>query len=124
MLQRKLTYLLCGICFLQIGVSSAIASPNDLRGTSHDIINSFVIRYIVAEDGSGNFNTVQMALNAINSNEGKHIIFIKNGIYNEKLFIVKNNVCLIEKIKIVQESSLLNLEATGNSITRMIMGRQ
>jgi pectinesterase len=52
--------------------------------------------YIVANNGSGNFTTVQEALNAINTNDGKrHIIFIKDGVYNEKLFIEKCNVALI-----------------------------
>lgn len=42
----------------------------------------------VAQDGSGNYKTVQSALNAIPSNNQKPVlIFIKNGIYKEKLIL-------------------------------------
>jgi pectinesterase len=56
--------------------------------------------FIVAKDGTGSFTTVQEALNAVNSqNSGLHVIFIKNGIYNEKIFVEKNNVALIGENK-------------------------
>ena len=51
----------------------------------------------VAQDGTGNFKTVQQAFNSIPSNNKKPItIFIKNGIYYEKLFLDsnKNNITL------------------------------
>lgn len=42
----------------------------------------------VAQDGSGKYKTVQEALNAVPYNNTKPaIIFIKNGIYKEKLFL-------------------------------------
>ena len=45
-------------------------------------------KIIVAQDGSGNYKTVQAALNAIPLNNKKLItIFIKNGIYKEKLHL-------------------------------------
>lgn len=45
-------------------------------------------KIIVAQDGSGNFKTVQEAFNSIPSNNKKPIIiFIKNGIYKEKLHL-------------------------------------
>jgi pectinesterase len=54
----------------------------------------------VAKDGSGNFTSIQQALNTIkNDNDKKHIIYIKNGIYNEKLFIEKSNIALIGESK-------------------------
>ena len=44
------------------------------------------LKIIVAKDGSGNFKSVQAALNSIKGNSKKPItIFIKNGIYKEKL---------------------------------------
>lgn len=52
--------------------------------------------YIVAKDGSGNFTMIQQALNAISNIDGeRHIVFVKNGVYNEKLFIEKCNIALI-----------------------------
>ncbi|MGE5496708.1 MAG: pectinesterase family protein [Syntrophothermus sp.] len=51
---------------------------------------------VVAKDGSGTFRTVQEAINAAPENTAKpFVIFIKNGVYNEKVFIEKNNITLI-----------------------------
>lgn len=42
----------------------------------------------VAQDGSGNYKTVQEALNAVPSNnKDKFIIYVRNGVYYEKLFL-------------------------------------
>ncbi len=57
---------------------------------------------IVAADGSGNYKTVQEALDAIPpKNEKPVTIFIKNGIYKEKLFLPegKNFVSIIGENK-------------------------
>lgn len=65
-------------------------------------LNSFGYKpdYIVAKDGSGNYTSIQQALDAINSFDGeRHIIFIKKGIYNEKLLIEKCNITLIGENK-------------------------
>lgn len=50
---------------------------------------------IVAKDGSGNFNTIQEAINSlpVTANE-QRIIIIKKGVYNEKLFLDKNFITL------------------------------
>jgi len=56
----------------------------------------------VAQDGSGNYTTVQGALNSISVNNKKPVtIFIKNGIYKEKLFLdtSKNFVTIIGEDK-------------------------
>lgn len=56
----------------------------------------------VAKDGSGNFTTVQEALNAVPVNNKKTVtIFIKNGIYKEKLYLdsSKQFVCLVGEDK-------------------------
>ena len=81
--------------FLQIGNSFASdpAAGIIIAATSIKPDNS---DYIVAKDGSGNFTTIQQALNAISGSDGKrHIIFVKNGVYNEKLFIEKCSIALI-----------------------------
>ena len=59
-------------------------------------------KIIVAKDGSGNYKTVQQALDAIPLNNKKPItIFIKNGIYKEKLHLdsTKNFITLIGEDK-------------------------
>ncbi|HLF47685.1 MAG TPA: pectinesterase family protein [Chitinophagaceae bacterium] len=57
---------------------------------------------IVAKDGSGNFTTVQSALDAVPlKNTRKQIIYIRNGVYKEKLFLdsTKNYVTVIGEDK-------------------------
>ncbi|MBI5473843.1 MAG: T9SS type A sorting domain-containing protein [Ignavibacteriae bacterium] len=46
---------------------------------------------VVAQDGSGNYPTVQAALNAVPANyTGKWVIYIKKGSYNERLLLPSN----------------------------------
>ena len=45
-------------------------------------------KIVVAQDGTGNFKTVQEAFNAVPANNKKPVtIFVKNGIYKEKLHL-------------------------------------
>ncbi|MGG9972072.1 pectate lyase [Ferruginibacter sp. SUN002] len=49
----------------------------------------------VAADGSGNFKTIQSAINSLSdSAKEQRIILIKKGVYNEKIFITKNYITL------------------------------
>ncbi|OMF22694.1 pectin methylesterase [Paenibacillus sp. FSL H8-0548] len=51
---------------------------------------------IVAKDGSGDFTTVQEAVNAVPPNSAEQVIItIKNGIYKEKLHIEKPMITLL-----------------------------
>ena len=57
--------------------------------------------YIVAKDGTGNFTTIQSAIEACKSFPYQRIrIFIKNGVYHEKVFIPSWNT----KISLIGES--------------------
>ena len=59
-------------------------------------------KIIVAKDGSGDFINIQSAINSVSSNnEIETIIFIKNGLYKEKLVIDadKNHVSIIGEDK-------------------------
>lgn len=48
---------------------------------------------VVAKDGSGNFKTVQAAVNSIPKNNKQRVnIYIKNGTYKEKVRISQNLV--------------------------------
>lgn len=50
--------------------------------------------FMVDKHGSGDFTSIQAAINA-SSAAKEAIIFIKPGTYNEKLFITRNNISLI-----------------------------
>ncbi|HSP17825.1 MAG TPA: pectinesterase family protein [Thermoanaerobaculia bacterium] len=51
---------------------------------------------VVAQDGSGDFRTIQEAIDAIpRDNEQNRTILIRNGTYREKLFIAKSNLSLV-----------------------------
>jgi pectinesterase len=57
--------------------------------------------YVVAKDGSGDFTTIQSAIEACKSFPYQRIrIFIKNGVYHEKVFIPSWNT----KISLIGES--------------------
>ena len=51
---------------------------------------------VVAQDGSGNFKTIQEAVNSLPATDNKtqRIILIKKGTYNEKIFIDKDFITL------------------------------
>ena len=66
------------------------------------IANSQKIKIVVALDGSGDYKTVQEALNAVPSdNKYPFTIYIRNGVYYEKLLLdsAKNFVTLIGEDK-------------------------
>lgn len=68
------------------------------------ISQSSIIKYdfVVAKDESGNFTTVQQAINAVpDLRKNRTIIFIKNGTYKEKLTLppTKTNVTFIGESK-------------------------
>src|SRR5260370_6481508 len=51
---------------------------------------------VVAQDGSGDFKTIQAALDAIpRDNAANQTILIRNGVYREKVMIATNHVALV-----------------------------
>jgi PelA/Pel-15E family pectate lyase len=59
------------------------------------IFNAKAQKITVAADGSGNFTTIQAAINSLpDSSATQRIICIKSGIYREKIFIEKHNILL------------------------------
>ena len=74
--------------------------------------------FIVAKDGSGNFTTVQAAIDACKSFPDKPIlIFIKNGIYKEKVKVPSCNSLLIIKGESVEKTIITN-DDSFNKINR------
>lgn len=52
------------------------------------IVEDYVINFIVTKDGSGDFKTIQEAINAVPDFRKKRtLILVKNGVYNEKLIL-------------------------------------
>ncbi|GAB3941134.1 pectinesterase family protein [Spirosoma harenae] len=73
---KKLILLFCLIVCSHIGWSQATLSPT----TS--------ITFTVAQDGSGNYKTIQEAVNSFRDHmQVRVMLFVKNGIYTEKLVI-------------------------------------
>ena len=54
-----------------------------------------LLRFVVDASGKGDFRSIQAAVNVLSdSSETPRIIFIRNGTYNEKLYIEKHNIVL------------------------------
>ncbi|MEZ0484209.1 pectinesterase family protein [Fibrella aquatica] len=66
--------------------------------TTAPVSATYPASFTVAQDGSGNFTTIQAAVNAFRDHSQVHVrLYIKNGIYTEKLVIPswKPNIHLI-----------------------------
>ena len=51
---------------------------------------------VVAQDGTGKYRSIQQALDAVPpDHEQRIVILVKNGIYNEKLFIIRSNIAVV-----------------------------
>lgn len=82
------------MCFLKINVSTTVLvlaillfSCVNVYSNNQQIENpDTVVTYIVSQDGAGDFASIQAAVNAIpDYRKVRTIIYIKNGIYKEKL---------------------------------------
>jgi len=68
-----------------------LASPLQMWGSISERAD-----IIVAQDSTGNFTTIQAAIDSVPASSTRTwIILVKNGIYREKLYITKNNVALV-----------------------------
>jgi pectinesterase len=57
--------------------------------------NDIAKKIIVSKDGKGDFNSIQAAINSLSdSAAAPRIIFIKKGVYKEKVYIEKHNLIL------------------------------
>jgi len=59
---------------------------------------------VVAKDGTGNYTTVQEAINAAPTGTTRTTIFIKKGIYNEKLYLGSHSVSISKIISLIGEN--------------------
>ena len=65
--------------------------------------SSQVFKYIVATDGSGDYTSIQSALNACPDGQTS-MLFIKNGTYNEQIALGTKQVASTKKISLIGES--------------------
>jgi len=66
-----------------------------LFSVAFNLIAGEKTEYVVALDGSGDYRTIQNALDAVPMKHGNTItIRIRKGIYPEKIFITKSNICV------------------------------
>ncbi|MBN1951395.1 MAG: hypothetical protein JW801_09330 [Bacteroidales bacterium] len=66
-----------------------------LLGVQHLQATDWTIDVVVAKDGTGDYSTINDAL-ANNPNDGSnYVIYIKKGVYDEKLFISRSNITLL-----------------------------
>jgi pectinesterase len=95
--------------------------------------NAYALKYdvVVATDGSGNFTSIQSAINSIRDfrPEGRTVIFIKKGIYREKIVLPTNKteITLIGEdrdstILTWDDHANLNKMGTFKSYTLLIQG--
>lgn len=76
--------------------------------------------YAVAADGSGNFKTIQGAIDACKAFPDKQItIFIKNGVYNEKIVVPSCN----SKLTIIGEDSERTIITYNDYFAKINRGR-
>jgi len=65
---------------------------------SQPLFSQSLKKIVVAKDGSGNFPSIQEAVNSVNNANGDNVtIIIKNGVYKEKLIIPKSKHNIIFK---------------------------
>ena len=67
-------------------------SPKDRKLLQATTINADVV---VAQDGSGNYKTVSEAIQAAPSGGRRFVIYVKKGVYNEKIRTHKDGITLI-----------------------------
>ena len=58
----------------------------------------------VAKDNSGDFDSIQKAVDSVSDNNNE-TIFIKKGIYKERIEIRKNNITLIGEEMCIRDSN-------------------
>ncbi len=95
--------------------------------------NAFALNYdiVVANDGSGNFKTVQEAITSIRDfrPEGRTVIYIKNGVYKEKVVLPthKTQITLLGEnrdstIITWDDHANINKMGTFKTYTFLVMG--
>lgn len=70
-------------------------SAKDLKLLGTNGQRDININAVVAQDGSGNHETIKDAINAAPSGNGRYVIYVKAGVYEEKIKTNKDGITLI-----------------------------
>jgi len=75
---------------------------------------------VVAKDGTGNYTTIQEAINAAPTGTTRTTIFVKKGVYNEKVFLGSATVTISKVISLIGENrdSVVITYADYNSMVK------
>lgn len=80
---RKFLYIVSLFWCLHTNAENIVRLPSVLN------------KIVVAKDGSGHFNSIQAAINSLSGKaDYDRIIYVKNGIYNEKIYIEQSNIII------------------------------
>ncbi|XP_059654251.1 probable pectinesterase/pectinesterase inhibitor 36 [Cornus florida] len=114
------------------GQKKPISSQNEGLLASWNAATSINADFVVAKDGSGNFRTINEAVAALARMAGRRrervIIYVKSGVYNEKVKIRKNmkNVMFVgdgmDKTIVTGNQSVQDGASTLNSATFGVSG--
>jgi len=82
--------------FLIFGINGKETFANLNHYTPNQITKNENVDLIVSKDGMGDYTTIQKALDSIlPDNKQLVTILVKNGLYNEKLFIQNSNIAIV-----------------------------
>ncbi|HET7115510.1 MAG TPA: pectinesterase family protein [Hanamia sp.] len=104
---KKIFILFFPIIFFNISLSAQQKSVETIWRSSIKDLPGNYITIVVSKDGTGDYKTVQEAINAVtNYNNIPTVIFIRNGIYKEKLRL---------------DTSKINVYMVGESVSNTIL---
>ena len=91
-----------------------------LFGSASSLANEYATNMVVAQDGTGDYTSIQAAINASKTYPWHDIsIFVKNGVYNEKVEVYSWNT----RIKLTGESRANTIITYGDHFNKINLGR-
>ncbi len=104
------------LSFLLLVSSRQLKFDNLKLNHKQSTVNSQLSTIIVAQNGSGNFKTIQAAIESVKDSVAAYstVIFIKSGTYREKIYLKKNGLTL--RGEFVPKNDLNWRNATGVKI--------
>lgn len=107
------------LCLFLLSAANCSARPGNAK-VSEETAPKYKTRYTVAKDGSGDFTTIQAAIDACKSFPYRRItIYVKNGVYREKVRVPQWNT----KITLIGESIDKTIITYGDYFGKIHRGR-
>ena len=89
---------------LRDGYTVLEAYLNSLCGETISLEKASIYDAVVAKDGTADYKTIQEAIDAVPEDGKRHMIFVRNGEYNEKVFVGNRYVSSKKIISLIGES--------------------